>query len=156
MLKDVRIDERTWSEGSESRRLEWTATIRELLSPGEAVVAEGVESISVSLDEYAFVLRSEEADVSSEIRHKDLEKFIHEYIDIVRQIAKADRTGGVQRLESLDMAKKVTHDKAARFLLRRTREFGFDHPTARRFFTLLLSLKIDTTRLVGVHGHRRI
>lgn len=156
MLKDVKIDDRTWNDGTEARKLEWSATIRELLSPGEAVVVEGVESVLVSLEEYAFVLRSPEAEVMAEIRHKDLEKFIHEYIDIVRQIAKADSTGGVQRLESLDMAKKVTHDKAARFLLRRTRGFGFDHTTARRFFTLLLSLRVDTTRLIGVHGHRRV
>jgi uncharacterized protein (UPF0262 family) len=59
-------------------------------------------------------------------------------------------------MEALDMAKKVTHDRAGRVLKRELRDFGFDLETSRRLFTLLLSLRVDTTRLVGIHGHRRI
>jgi len=54
------------------------------------------------------------------------------------------------------MAKKVTHDRAGRVLKRELRDFGFDLETSRRLFTLLLSLRVDTTRLVGIYGHRRI
>ena len=54
------------------------------------------------------------------------------------------------------MAKKVTHDKAGRALKRHLRDLRMDHPTARRLFTLLVSLRVDTTRLTGVYGHRRI
>ncbi|MBW1831057.1 MAG: UPF0262 family protein, partial [Deltaproteobacteria bacterium] len=78
---------------------------------------------------------------------------ITEYIDIVRQIADAD---GVNQMEALDMAKKVTHDRAGRVLKRELRDVGFDLETSRRLFTLLLSLRVDTTRLVGIHGHRTI
>ncbi|MBW2223750.1 MAG: UPF0262 family protein [Deltaproteobacteria bacterium] len=59
-------------------------------------------------------------------------------------------------MEALDMAKKVTHDRAGRVLKRELRDVGFDLETSRRLFTLLLSLRVDTTRLVGIHGHRTI
>jgi hypothetical protein len=64
--------------------------------------------------------------------------------------------GGVERLEALDMAKKATHDKLARVLKRELRPMGVDHDTARRLFTLLLSIRVDTTRIHGAHGHRRV
>ncbi|MEM9864566.1 MAG: UPF0262 family protein [Myxococcota bacterium] len=158
-LESIRIDERTWEGGSEARRLEWMAAIRELLDPGEAMVHPELKRLVITMTQQAFTLEGFTsagplADV--EITHDGLESLIHEYVDTVREIARADRSGGVKRLEALDMAKKVTHDKAGRFLERRCRPFQFDHPTARRLFTLLLGLRVDTTRLVGVHGHRRV
>jgi uncharacterized protein (UPF0262 family) len=74
----------------------------------------------------------------------------------VRELARADVQGGLARLEALDVAKKVTHDKAGRLLQRRCVDLEIDHPTARRLFSLLFALRVDTTRLHGVHGHRRI
>ena len=85
-----------------------------------------------------------------------LATLVTEYVDIVRQIAKDDASGGLARLEALDMAKKVVHDRAAQMLQHACEGFGMDHATARRLFTLLLGLRVDTTRLVGVHGHRRV
>ena len=129
MLEKVRIDERTWNEASDARRMEWDAVIREMLVPGEA---------------------SMRADVHA------LAELVHEYVDVVRELARADVQGGLARLEALDMAKKVTHDKAGRLLQRRCVDLEIDHPTARRLFSLLFALRVDTTRLHGVHGHRRI
>jgi hypothetical protein len=54
------------------------------------------------------------------------------------------------------MAKKVTHDDAGRKLQRLCRPLGADHDTCRRLFSLLLALRVDTTRLTGIHGHRPI
>lgn len=159
-LNEIRIDERTWSEGSEGRRLEWGAAIREMLDPGEMVVRDDAERLVITMTEQQMraELFGEDGTKLEEVvlAHDALTPLITEYVDTVREIARADAAGGIQRLEALDMAKKVTHDKAGRFLERRFRPFGLDHPTARRLFTLLLGLRIDTTRLVGVHGHRRI
>ena len=58
------------------------------------------------------------------------------------------------RLEALDMAKKVTHDKAGRMIRRLAPDLGLDLETARRLFSLLFSLRVDTTKLLGAHGHR--
>ncbi|MFK8003506.1 MAG: UPF0262 family protein [Polyangiales bacterium] len=156
---ELRIDERTWDGGDESRRLEWLAAIRELADPIESRYREGIEHLLITMTQQGFELDArieDDENVVIEIPHDQLETLIHEYVDTVRQIARADLSGGVLRLEALDMAKKVTHDKAGRFLERRCRALSLDHPTARRMFTLLLAMRIDTTRLVGVHGHRRI
>ena len=152
----VVLDERTLQRGSEAQHVEWDANIRELLSKAQSR-AEDVATLHVSVTEQRFVLDFRRDDgselVSISVPHELLSELITEYIDIVRQIADAD---GVNQMEALDMAKKVTHDRAGRTLKRQLREVGFDMETSRRLFTLLLSLRVDTTRLVGIHGHRRI
>jgi len=155
-LNAVVIDERTLQRGSEAQHVEWDANIRELLSKAKCSV-EDVATLHVSLTEQRFVLDFRDDDErelgSITIPHDLLSELITDYIDIVRQIADAD---GVNQMEALDMAKKVTHDRAGRVLKRELRDFGFDLETSRRLFTLLLSLRVDTTRLVGIHGHRTI
>ncbi len=159
-LREVNIDDRTWSEASENRRREWTLTIRELTTPGEAVIRDDAQALAITQTQQAveLVLHDGEGSVLAEVAipHDALADLITEYVDTVREIARADAMGGLKRLEALDMAKRVTHDDAGRFLERRLRPFEIDHPTGRRLFTLLLALKVDTTRLVGVHGHRRV
>jgi len=155
-LNAVVLDEHTLQRGSQAQHVEWDANIRELLSKAQSR-AEDVATLHVSVTEQRFVLDFRRDDgselVSISVTHDLLSELITEYIDIVRQIADAD---GVNQMEALDMAKKVTHDRAGRTLKRQLRDVGFDLETSRRLFTLLLSLRVDTTRLVGIHGHRRI
>lgn len=155
-LNAVVIDERTLQRGSEAQHIEWEANIRELLSKAKSSVKE-VATLHVSVTEQQLVLDFRTNDGHElgviAIPHDLLSEHVTEYIDIVRRIADAD---GVNQMEALDMAKKVTHDRAGRLLKRELRELGFDLETSRRLFTLLLSLRVDTTRLVGIHGHRRI
>jgi uncharacterized protein (UPF0262 family) len=155
-LSAVIIDERTLQRGSEAQQIEWDANIRELLSNAGSSV-EGLATVHVSLTEQRFVLDfrddGEHLLGSIAIPHELLSGHITEYIDIVRQIAEAD---GVNQMEALDMAKKVTHDRGGRVLKRELRDFGFNLEMSRRLFTLLLSLRVDTTRLVGIYGHRTI
>ena len=159
-LSEVIIDERTWSEGNEHRRREWEVAIRELTTPGEASLRDDGERLDVTQTQQGVELALYDGGGASlaevSIPHDKLGDLVTQYVDIVRQIARADAMGGLKRLEALDMAKRLTHDDAGRFLERRCRAFELDHPTARRLFTLLLALKVDTTRLVGVHGHRRV
>ena len=155
-LNAVIIDERTLQRGSEAQQIEWDANIRELLSHAESSVKD-LATVDVSLTEQRFVLDfrddGEHLLGSIAIPHELLSEHITEYIDIVRQIADAD---GVNQMEALDMAKKVTHDRGGRVLKRELRDFGFNLEMSRRLFTLLLSLRVDTTRLVGIYGHRTI
>ncbi|MBW2189153.1 MAG: hypothetical protein DRH23_02825 [Deltaproteobacteria bacterium] len=155
-LHAVVIGERTLARGSEAQHVEWDANVRELLSKAGSQ-AEDVATLHVSMTEQQFLLDFRDEDdselVTIIIPHELLSEHITEYIDIVRQIADAD---GVNQMEALDMAKKVTHDRAGRVLKRELRDVGFDLETSRRLFTLLLSLRVDTTRLVGIHGHRTI
>ena len=155
-LHAVVIGERTLARGSEAQHVEWDANVRELLSKAGSQ-AEDVETLHISMTEQQFLLdfRDDEDSelVTIIIPHELLSEHITEYVDIVRQIADAD---GVNQMEALDMAKKVTHDRAGRVLKRELRGVDFDLEASRRLFTLLLSLRVDTTRLVGIHGHRTI
>jgi len=160
-LRDIEIDDATFRSAEESRQIEWEANIAELLEPGHAVLAPGADVLGIQHTEQEFRLTLKDAHgevlASVGVAHHALRDGIREYVDIVRQIAGLDQEGGgVERLEALDMAKKATHDKLARVLKRELRPMGVDHDTARRLFTLLLSIRVDTTRLHGVHGHRRI
>lgn len=155
-LNAVHIDERSLQRGSEAQHTEWDAIVRELLSKAKSNIEEAA-SLHVSVTEQGFVMsfQSDQEQVIGTIviPHQLLSEHITEYIDIVRQIADAE---GLNQMEALDMAKKVTHDRAGRVLKRELRDFGFDLETSRRLFTLLLSLRVDTTRIVGIHGHRTI
>jgi uncharacterized protein (UPF0262 family) len=155
-LTAIVIDDRTLERGSQAQHAEWEANIRELLAKVRGNF-EVDATLQVSVTEQGFVLELQGGSGATlgtvVIPHELLSEHITEYVDIVRQI---DRVEGVNQMEALDMAKKVTHDRAGRVLKRELRQFGLDLETARRLFTLLLSLRVDTTRLTGIHGHRTI
>jgi uncharacterized protein (UPF0262 family) len=155
-LHAVVIGERTLARGSAAQHVEWAANVRELLSKAGSRT-DDVATLHVSMTEQQFLLDFRDDDdselVTIIIAHELLSGHFTEYIDIVRQIADAD---GLNQVEALDMAKKVTHDRAGRVLKRELRDVGFDLEASRRLFTLLLSLRVDTTRLLGIHGHRTI
>lgn len=164
-LSQIRIDTRTWADATEARRNEWRGCIASLLDPGRNTFRADADRLEVTLTEQASLLElygrqphdHDGAPLESVRLPRDaLKALIQEYVDIVRQIAREEGPGGLARMEALDMAKKVVHDKAARVVRRHCRGLGVDHDTSRRLFTLLLSLRVDTTRLVGVHGHRRV
>jgi uncharacterized protein (UPF0262 family) len=153
-LNAVVLNQRTLRSGSDAQRAEWETGIRELLSEATCNI-DSPATLFIELTERQFVLRFEEEGrnpLTIPVDHELLAVQITEYLDIVRQITDAD---SLNQMEALDMAKKVTHDRAGRVLKRELRELGFDLDTSRRLFTLLLSLKVDTTRLPGIRGHRR-
>ena len=152
----VLIDQRTLSRGSEAQRAEWDANVRELLATiKDAVDYDATLHVSLTEQHFALEAKSSEGNVvhGETIPHELLSEHITEYVDILRQMANAE---GVNQMEALDMAKKVTHDRAGRVLRRELRDFGFDHESMRKLFTLLLSLRVDTTKLVGLYAHRPI
>ena len=150
------LDDDTLQRGSEAQRVDWETNIRALLDQAVCNLDEPV-TLRVTPTEQQFVLRFEgpkgDEIVTAVVDHALLRDQIADYVDIVRQITNAD---SLNQMEALDMAKKVTHDRAGRVLKRELRRVGFDLETSRRLFTLLLSLKVDTTRLPGVYGHRRV
>jgi uncharacterized protein (UPF0262 family) len=154
-LEGVTLDERILQRGSKAQRAEWEANVRELIAKAVCNI-DGPATLHVGIGEQQFQLGFTGADGkhigSVAVEHELLSDHIDEYLDTVRQIASA---GSLNQVEALDMAKKVTHDRAGRVLKRALREYGFDLETSRRLFTLLLSLKVDTTRIAGVRGHPR-
>ena len=160
MLEYIQIDERTWNAASKARRHEWTIAIREMLTPGEMIFRNDAHSLLIEQNQQGveLVAQNTNTEIVAKVTlpHDLLAEEIRQYVDIVRQIEKITEQGTMFRLEALDLAKKATHDKASRRLKRECPDFEMDHPTARRLFTLLFCLRVDTTRLVGAHGHRRI
>lgn len=159
-LEEVRIDERTWEDANEARRHEYGLAIQEMLSyedlsfPPEArclCVTVGQQTTELELCDQAGATLGR-----VEVPRHALQAHVTEYVDIVRQLETAQRGGGSTSIEALDMAKKLAHDDAARTLRRICRPLAADHDTCRRIWTLLLTLRVDTTRLTGVRGHRPV
>lgn len=154
-LQAIALDERILQRGSEAQRIEWETNVRELLADAVSSL-DPPARLRIGMTEREFILRFEtnsgEELGNFVLAHELLAEQIADYIDVVRQITAAD---SLNQMEALDMAKKVTHDRAGRVIKRALRDIGVDLETSRRLFTLLLSLKVDTTRLPGVYGHRR-
>jgi uncharacterized protein (UPF0262 family) len=154
-LQAIALDERILQRGSEAQRIEWETNVRELLADAVSSL-DPPARLRIGMTEREFILRFEtnsgEELGNFVLAYELLAEQIADYIDVVRQITAAD---SLNQMEALDMAKKVTHDRAGRVIKRALRDIGVDLETSRRLFTLLLSLKVDTTRLPGVYGHRR-
>lgn len=156
-VTEVQIDPVVLSSCDETRRREWQAIAAEILKDGRFELAVGPHVLWVTSNEQAttFELRPEVGEsIHVEVLRESVARFIGEYIDIVRRMAAEDLARHSVELEALDMAKKVTHDMAARTIERLCRPLGVDHDTARRLFTLLLAIRVDTTKITGIHSHR--
>lgn len=159
-LEEVRIDARTWDDANEARRHEYRLAIQEMLSATELSLPEEARLLRVTVGEQGTVLELEDAEGNvigqADVPRSAIQPHVTEYVDIVRQLEKAQSGGGATSVEALDMAKKLAHDDAARTLRRLCRPLSADHDTCRRIWTLLLTLRVDTTRLTGVRGHRPV
>ena len=159
-LSKVIIDEQTFSEATQDRHLEWDLNIREFLNPATLVFDEEAHYLKVTMNEQRFMLEAHDTAErllsSYVLPHRLLSEQVQEYVDVVRQISNAQSSGMQHRVDALDMAKKVTHDRTGRILKRELKRFRLNLATARRLFTLLLAIRIDTTRLTGIYGHRRV
>ena len=157
----IEIDRHLWDEANDARRSEWNALIKEVVNGQEVAAATGASmTLAIAVTEPMWVLElrgpDDRVEVRVEVPRDALSRHIAEYVDIVRQMSQDGVGASSSRMEALDMAKKVTHDDAGRKLQRLARPLGADHDTCRRLFSLLLALRVDTTRLVGIHGHRPI
>jgi uncharacterized protein (UPF0262 family) len=156
-LTELLIDDATWSAGTTARRHEWRLAIDEILQEGRFVLPEAA-------GEAKALVTLAPTDVRVDVRapggvsvvHRSLpldqlRPLIDEYLAIIVDMSKLKQSANSPRLEALDIAKRITHDEAAETVMRLLGELEPDHATARRFFTLLVTLLHDTTRLVGPH-----
>ena len=154
VLRDIRIDETAWNTAAPDRRREWKQLIRELL---ERQPADAEESLCLLLSPpiagvFRLELETEEGYPLREILLplKAILPHIEEYADICQQLAGLGEGISSARLEALDMGKRVVHDRAAKVLLEFCGTFLPDEETARHFFSLLISLHLDTTKMLHV------
>ena len=155
-LSDLRIDETTWTSGTPERRHEWRLAINEILSEGSfeaEVVFEGPVHGLVRLEpgKVRFDLLDAQGRplASSEIPKSQIEPLVKEYMQTIVEMTKLGVGSNSPRLEALDIAKRITHDEAGELIVTHLGGYKPDHPTARRFFTLLVTLFHDTTKLAA-------
>ncbi|MEM9193059.1 MAG: UPF0262 family protein [Myxococcota bacterium] len=159
MTIEVSIDTETWEQADPVRRREWQLSIDELGNADDLSFPESASFLDVTVSgaTTTLVLRSEDQELGQvEIPRSALSDHITEYVDIVRQMDRAYEGAGSARLEALDMAKKLAHDDAAKALRKLCKPISADHATCRRLWTLLLTLQVDTTKLMGIRGHRPV
>lgn len=145
---ELRIDDPRLPSLSPRRASEWNALASDI---AEAVVSldDRAGSWTVVSDGARFAIASEGERI--EVARDELDPFFDEYLSVVTKLGSAEEDG-FSRLDALDMAKKVTHDRAGRVLKRQLRPLGVDHEVARRMFSLLAALAHDTSELSGVHA----
>lgn len=160
MLKEIQIDEATWLGAPRARQLEWEIEIRDLVDDPELVMGEDIARLLVTLGPQGYSLAAFKEDRSAVaevfVPHDALRSHIQDYVHVVRQMERVEQGMASARLEVLDMAKKVTHDSAGRTLRRLCRPLSIDLQTGRRLFSLLFSLRVDTSELSTVRAHRPI
>jgi len=73
---------------------------------------------------------------------------IKDYFMMIESYEKARSEGNQTKLEPIDMARRGLHNEAADLMIERLKDkVEMDHPTARRFFTLICVLHMDQARL---------
>lgn len=154
---DIRIAEANLVNASDARRSEWAALAADL---AEAVRSLDDRSGSWTIGYADGIFSVETADSRVDathiaIAHADLATLVEEYLDVVVRLRDAGDGDGFSRVDALDMAKKVTHDRAGRVLKRALRGCETDHEVARRLFSLLVALAHDTSAIAGVHAALR-
>jgi hypothetical protein len=157
-ITDFRLDDATWASGTDARKLDWTVLLRELVEHGEfAERLAGRFLLATPSEDYVTIeaLDDDGAVVYEErVAWESLKGTIAEYIAIIDQLDGSGRHRDTEWFATLDMAKKVVHDRAAAALL----ESGFgassEKATLRRLFSLLFALRVDTSRMRYASGHR--
>jgi uncharacterized protein (UPF0262 family) len=157
VLVEIRIDDSVWNSAADERRREWRLLMAELIEHHPPDGAQEVRlSIATAIGETVLSFERLDGTLASRVSLPDdlLAPHFRAYLDVCRNMTMLDEGSHSARLEALDMGKKVTHDRAARSILDRCGPIVPDHDTARRLFSLLTSLKFDTTQLhCGLTGH---
>lgn len=155
-VRDFRLDDDTWASATPMRRAEWRAAIDDLrhakldtrFTGRYALLTPEAAGMKLEfLDDEGAVC--ETIDVPLAV----LEPHVSEYLAIIRRLDEGAGHREASWVEAVDMAKKVVHDTAGRALASTVPSLSDDLETFRRFFTLLLALVVDTTRLVHARGH---
>lgn len=153
MVTAIFLDEARWAGVSEERQQEWRLAIRELLDDHLFRLDKSPLVMRVSWADDAVRLRWEALDEGTvadiSLDRALLDPRMREYVEICRQLSALDaRKAGLIELTALDQAKRDAHDLAARELVTALGPVGPTQDTARRIFTLLVVLLVDTTRMI--------
>ena len=156
-ISDFRIDETTWKSGSNGRRAEWKVLLADIVEDGEfeEAVSERYLLVTPTTDAVLLEALDEEGYVKHATRFDAelLAESIKEYASIIRRLDSSGDHYDTARYQAIDMAKKVVHDRAADILSRAMGDIATHEKTLRLVFSLLFSLRVDTSKMHGASGH---
>jgi len=151
----IEIDAATTASASALQRAEWRVLAEDLASAGLATTS-GASVLIVSRAGHLAAIRLEGAEgalATHPLDSSTLTALFDEYVGIVKMMIAEDVP--LPRLEALDMAKKVVHDRAARTL---SAEMPMLHGSAeamRRLFSLVVALRVDPHDIKATRRHGR-
>ncbi|MEO6952341.1 MAG: UPF0262 family protein [Polyangia bacterium] len=159
VLTELRLDEQTWASGTPGRQAEWHLCIDEILSEGLFADGGGPE---IALGQRGLLTMLPTAveltltapgagPVTSRIPVQALRPLMNEYMETIKQMARLPHGTNSPQLEALDIAKRITHDEAGDLVKTLLPLLRPTHGTARRIFTLLVTVFHDTTRIATAH-----
>lgn len=150
MLTAVLLEDDLWTKVAEPRRQEWRLAIREVLDEHSFTGDYPQLMLRVLMKDDGITLRWEvpgQAQIAENLVHRgELDRVLVPYIDVCRQMMSlGDAPSG--RVGELDREKKSWHDEGGSLVERLCAEVSPTHSTARRLFTLLVVLFVDTSTL---------
>jgi uncharacterized protein (UPF0262 family) len=153
-IERVEIDARTIAAGSTLQQAEWRVLSDELARE-EMHASNGASVLVVEKTQLLAAIRLEGPDAGStsrvELTSSTLISLLDEYVGIVRLMM--DRELPLSRLEALDMAKKVVHDRAARTLRGELGDLDARLEGLRRLFSLVVALRVDPGDIRATRRH---
>ena len=157
-IADFRLDEATWASATDARQSDWRVLLRELVAHGEFAEALAGRYLlaTPSAEHLTLEALAEDGAVVHEERvaWEPLQEVIAEYVAIIEQLDGGGRHRGRESFATLDMGKKVVHDRAAAALLRNGLQVSSEKATLRGLFSLLFALRVDTSHMRHASGHR--
>ena len=118
---------------------------------GRSVDLRGGAGVSASPTIAIALLADEERLVELAIPRNRIDDELTEYLAVIDRLEDENLT--LARAEALDMAKRVVHDAAAKKLGELVPDLGPGLEEKRRFFSLAVSLFVDTTGKKAAHRH---
>jgi uncharacterized protein (UPF0262 family) len=161
VLVDLRLDEQTWQSGTPARQAEWHLCLDEIMSEGAFGEGEGApiprgQRGLITMLPTAVELGLRGPDGTPLATHRipvqSLRPLMTEYMDTIRRMARLPHGQNSPQLEALDIAKRITHDEAGELVRSLLPSLRPSHGTARRIFTLLVTIFHDTTRIAVAHA----
>ncbi|WP_437585521.1 UPF0262 family protein [Sorangium sp. So ce1000] len=151
----IRIEEHLWLSASPLRRQEWRTITTDLVSGEPPWPALEPCTLVAGCDDrhlhFVFTGGSCSADAVA-LARADVAQLVGEYVGLIKKLSGGDLHPA--HIEPLDMAKRVIHDAGARRLDTLLPDLSPSFATRRRFFSLVVSLTVDTTRLGPVPAHQ--
>jgi uncharacterized protein (UPF0262 family) len=151
VLDELRVDEALWLTGDDARRAEWRLLCNDVIEEGRfgweapsARLKRGI--VSVAMAELRIeVMVDGKLTLTERVGMPALQPLVDEYINTCREMTKVGVSA--PRMEALDIAKRISHDEAGEVVQHALTTLRPDHGTARRLFSLFVTLLHDTTKL---------